>query len=255
MDARVLRVGQIIGDTRHGILRAIPTILQTAKAVGALPALDENPSWVPVDLVANICIEIACSRAEFGVFNVVNHKTFQWTRDLLPLLRTAGLDFEEVNQRECVQRLRASSPGPVANPLIKLLNFFASKYDNDQPRRSLQYASEAAQRFSPPLQNADVIDGCLARKITHDLWRRWNTDVSVKPPTAIFVCGSCSSGKSMLARRLLEDLSMPLIEGDEMHSVAALRAMGSGMPLTDAGRLGWLAHLRGAVMSRLELEK
>ena len=258
MDARVLRVGQIIGDTRHGIwndTEAIPMIFQTAKTVGALPALDESPSWLPVDLVASTCIEIACSRAEFGIFNVVNHETFHWTRDLLPLLRSAGLKFEEVSQREWVQRLRTSNPDPVANPPIKLLDFFASKYDNDQPKRTLRYANDAAQGYSPSLQNADLINLALAKKIIGDLSRRWNIGPGDKQPTAVFVCGPCGSGKSTLAEALSKSLSIPLIEGDTMHSISARESMGSGTALTDGDRMGWLQHIRGAVMGRLVLEK
>lgn len=258
MDARVLRVGQIIGDTQHGIwndTEAIPMIFQTAKTVGALPALDENPSWLPVDLVADTCIEIACSGTSAGVFNVVNHETFHWTRDLLPLLRSAGLEFEEVSQREWVRRLRESNPDPVANPPIKLLGFFASKYDNDKPRKSLRWTNETSQGSSPSLQNADVIDSVLAKKIITDLSRRWSAGDEQKRSTAIFVCGPCGSGKSTLAGRLSKGLSIPLIEGDDMHSISARRSMGSGTPLTDEDRMSWLSHLRGAVMSRLVLEK
>jgi carbohydrate kinase (thermoresistant glucokinase family) len=42
-----------------------------------------------------------------------------------------------------------------------------------------------------------------------------------------------------------------MIEGDDMHSKVARQKMGSHIPLTDADRLSWLAHIRGAVMDRL----
>lgn len=44
MTATVLRVGQIVGDTRHGswnTTEAIPLMIQSAKTMGALPALEE----------------------------------------------------------------------------------------------------------------------------------------------------------------------------------------------------------------------
>lgn len=49
MVAKVLRIGQIVGDTVSGLwnpTEAIPLLLQTAKTLGALPALDETPSWL-----------------------------------------------------------------------------------------------------------------------------------------------------------------------------------------------------------------
>lgn len=257
IEARVLRVGQIIGDTRHGVwndTEAIPMIFQTAKTVGALPTLDENPSWLPVDLVASTCLEIACSCANSGVFNVVNHNFFHWTRDLLPLIRRAGLEFEAVSQREWVQRLRASNPDPAANPPIKLLDFFASKYDNDQPRRSLEYINVASQGYSSSLQNADVVDAALIKKIIDSLSQTWKA-ADAKQPAAVFVCGPCGSGKSTLAGKLSKQFSISLIEGDEMHSITARRSMGSGVALTDHDRSSWLSHIRGAVVDRVILQK
>jgi hypothetical protein len=42
-------------------------------------------------------------------------------------LRTAGLEFDEVEPKEWVRRLRESDQDPEANPPIKLVEFFASK--------------------------------------------------------------------------------------------------------------------------------
>ncbi|KAI4840569.1 acetyl-CoA synthetase-like protein [Aureobasidium sp. EXF-8845] len=176
MRCRVLRVGQIIGDTHHGVwneTEAIPLIFQSAKSTGVLPALDESPAWLPVDIVANACTEIALSNAESGVMNIVNHASFHWTRDLLPLLSKAGLPFEAVNQREWIRRLRASNPDPSQNPSIKLVDFFANKYDKDNARGSLEFASNTAQRYSPSLANAGVIDIDIMQKIVDYLESRY----------------------------------------------------------------------------------
>jgi thioester reductase-like protein len=176
MRCRVLRVGQIIGDTQHGVwneTEAIPLIFQSAKSTGALPALDENPAWLPVDIVANACTEIALSDAESGVMNIVNHASFHWTRDLLPLLSEAGLPFETVNQREWIRRLRASNPDPSQNPSVKLVDFFANKYDNENARGSLKFASNIAQRHSPSLAKAGVIDIGIMQKIVAYLETRY----------------------------------------------------------------------------------
>ncbi|KEQ69447.1 putative NRPS-like enzyme [Aureobasidium namibiae CBS 147.97] len=176
MKCRVLRVGQIIGDTCHGVwneTEAIPLIFQSAKSTGALPALDENPAWLPVDIVANACTEIALSNADSGVMNIVNHNSFHWTRDLLPLLSQAGLPFEAVSQREWIRRLRSSNPDPSQNPSVKLVDFFANKYDNDKPRESLKFATDSAQRHSPSLTSAGVIDIDIMQKIVSYLEARY----------------------------------------------------------------------------------
>ncbi|KAM3420462.1 hypothetical protein BST61_g3731 [Cercospora zeina] len=171
--SRVLRVGQVIGDTEYGIwnpTEAIPMIFQTARTVGALPTLDERPAWLPVDIVAQGFIDISLASEEepsssASFANIVNPKTFHWTEDLLPLLEEAGVQFEALGQREWIERLRASEPDPEKNPPIKLVDFFAGKYDTDAKRAGLEYSTENARNLSPALKDAGMIDRDLVEKI------------------------------------------------------------------------------------------
>jgi thioester reductase-like protein len=164
MQARVLRVGQIIADTKHGIwndTEAVPLMLRSAITVGALPTLDEAARWLPVDTVASAMLDIALSNNAQTVFNVVNPRSFHWTADLLPVLRAAGLSFEEVDQTEWIRRLRASDANPEVNPTIKLVEFFAHKYDDSgktgRKRRGLDYVTTAAETASPALRNVPAL--------------------------------------------------------------------------------------------------
>lgn len=187
MQARVLRIGQIVADTKHGIwndTEAIPLMLQSATTIGALPALDESPRWLPVDTVAAAVMDISLSSSstqqeqqqkQQQVFNVVNPRAFHWARDLLPALRAAGLSFEEVDQREWIRRLRHSNPDPVANPTIKLVEFFASKYDNDvRKRKSLDYVTTATEELAPVLASVPALSTVLVEKfVSHFLKTSW----------------------------------------------------------------------------------
>ncbi|KAI1627955.1 hypothetical protein EDD37DRAFT_560252, partial [Exophiala viscosa] len=168
MEARVLRIGQITADTVHGIwndTEAIPLMLQAATTIGALPALDEFQRWLPVDTVATTVTDISLSSTKQHVFNVVNPRAFNWTRDLLPALRGAGLPFEEVGQRDWVRKLRASNPDPRINPTIKLVEFFAQKYDNDvTERKGLRYITAGAEGLSPALGLAPALSTELVEK-------------------------------------------------------------------------------------------
>ncbi len=74
--------------------------MQAALTVGALLTLDESPLWLPADVVASAVSEISLGSASTGVMNVVNHQSFHWTRDLLPALHRAGLEFKELGQKE-----------------------------------------------------------------------------------------------------------------------------------------------------------
>lgn len=173
--ARVLRIGQVVGDTQHGIwnaTEAIPLMLQCATTIGVLPRLDESLLWLPVDVVAGTVIDLSLSSTVISgadpaaslVFNVVSQHPFHWTRNLLPYLRAAGLQFEELDQREWLPRLRSSNPDPATNPPIKLVDFFAGKYDSDLPRKSFTWQTEKA-RSSSTLANALPLDQGLVEKL------------------------------------------------------------------------------------------
>ena len=258
---RVLRIGQIVADTAHGVwnvTEAVPLMLQTALTIGALPRLTENPSWLPVDTVAKGVTEIALSDADNravsgAVFaNVVNHRTFSWTNDLLPALRAAGLDFEEVEPKEWVRRLRESDPDPVVNPPIKLVDFFASKYDRDEFPPSKEYVTDTARSLSQALENAPLLDSGFTKKFVDQFCRTsWtpsaaprNAEAASPAKRVIIVTGPCGSGKTTLATALASELpNAPFIEGDSLHSKDAVDRMHAGQPLSDEHRKPWLDRL------------
>ena len=189
MEARVMRSGQIIGDSAMGrwnSTEAIPLMFQAAVTLGALPALDETPSWLPVDKSAEAVIELS-GLASSGdqtsgyfqlqdendvVFHVQNPVTVRWTEDSLPAMAAAGLDFEIVGQREWVQRLRDGEQDPKRNPTVKLLDFFAEKYDNDRPGRSgLVFETTRTEERSRAIREGyNVVTSGLLKKCVEN-WR------------------------------------------------------------------------------------
>ena len=255
--ARILRVGQIIADTQQGVwnsTEAIPLQLQSAITIGALPALPENPSWLPVDTVARGVVDISLSDANADVFNVVNHQTFSWTDHLLPALRNAGLQFQVVTPKAWVQRLRESNPDPIENPPIKLLDFFASKYDRDDAElgRSKRYDSEKARGLSPTLASAPVINNESVAKFVQyfqsSAWATTTTSLSSQErqpqkKVVIFVAGPCGSGKSTIGSKLATHLQGAFIEGDSLHTQEAVEKMSKGEHLQDSDRWAWLDRI------------
>ncbi|PWY88879.1 acetyl-CoA synthetase-like protein [Aspergillus sclerotioniger CBS 115572] len=257
MTARVLRVGQIIADTARGIwnaTEAIPMIFQTAETIHALPQLDDILSWTPVDMIATSVIDLTLAPVAGAVMNVSNPTLDHWTRDLLPLLRQAGLEFEELPQREWLQRLRDSNADPDTNPPIKLLEFFTSKYDHDLPSRALLYDTKQAVSAAPALREAGGLTPELVTKFI-DFFRTqcWTTTSSSQSPQqVIFLTGPCGSGKTTLSQALARQFPLSVIKGDDLHSPASREKMSHGIPLQDKDRWAWLAHIRGAVMDRLQ---
>jgi carbohydrate kinase (thermoresistant glucokinase family) len=250
--ARVLRVGQIVADTIYGVwndTEAIPLMMQSALSIGALPKLQESPSWTPVDVIAKAVTEIALSNADSCVANVTNAKTFSWTHDLLPALREAGLKFDEVEPKEWVRRLAESSDDAVANPPKKLLDFFAFKYDKETFAPSRTYETGVATALSPALANAPVLDAAFVKTFVNQfLASAWKipSSTSASPPKkqVIILAGPCGSGKSTIARQLSTAFTAPFIEGDELHTRDAVLQMAAGTALDDAARAPWFDRLK-----------
>jgi thioester reductase-like protein len=168
LDARVLRVGQIVGDTRHGAwnaTEAIPLMIRSAIGIGALPTLNDTLTWIPIDVVAQVIVEICHSQERHDVYHVVNPKSFNWTQDLLPMLRSAGLTFESVSPQEWLERLARSDPDPAVNPTIKLLDFFKSKYTAPKTAPAVFYETHVTESVSKTLKSVGAPDAALIAKM------------------------------------------------------------------------------------------
>lgn len=194
IDARALRSGQIIGDSiagRWNATEAIPLMIRSAETLGALPSLNESPSWIPVDRAAAAVLELAHLDApgtqasgyfqvrdeDDVVYHVQNSRCADWSTEILPALAAAGLQFEVVSQREWVKRLREGEQDPAKNPTVKLVDFFTEKYDNDKPgRRGLVYETRRTETRSKSIAAGfDLVGSDLLKKCVRS-WkeRDWN---------------------------------------------------------------------------------
>jgi thioester reductase-like protein len=175
LDARVLRTGQIVGDTRLGQWNAaegVPLMIRSAVSMGALPTLSDTLTWLPVDFVARVIVELCQSAAHQDVYNLVNPRSIDWTRDLLPMLRAAGLAFEPVTAEEWLARLAASDPDPAVNPTIKLLDFYKSKYSVPRPGPAAFFETKLTEAASPALRAVGAPDAALIGKMV----KYWTTE-------------------------------------------------------------------------------
>lgn len=196
--SRVLRIGQVVGDTAAGIwndTEAIPLMVRSALTIGALPELQEDVAWLPVDTVAASVVELSLlgrEEAPLGaVFNIVNPQKMNWTEHFLPALEAAEVTFQRLPQREWLQKLRQSEPDPEKNPPIKLLDFWTRKYghpddggDGDEEDGagkarlgSLTYRTDLARSLSPALHSAPTIGADLVAKFV----RHWLTECRWDP--------------------------------------------------------------------------
>jgi thioester reductase-like protein len=143
LHARVLRIGQLGGDTisaQWNETEAVALMFRSALTTGALPELDERPSWLPVDQCARAVVDISMgvtgSDADL-VYHLVNPHTFSWKNDLLPALKRSSVlpEFDIVSPQEWLKRLAGSEQDPEKNPSIKLIDFWRSKYGSNRQGR------------------------------------------------------------------------------------------------------------------------
>jgi hypothetical protein len=188
-EARVLRIGQLSGDTLAGewnVTEGVPMLIQTAITLGCLPSLDEEMSWLPVDTAASIILDLALPHTSTSpaqnpelVYHVLNPHRFNWTRDMLPALSASGIKFDTMPTEEWMEKLRSSDPDPSRNPPIKLLGWFESKYGEKargKPKGVLDFETGETERGSEMMGRVpDVTEKEYVAKVVERLGQRWGS--------------------------------------------------------------------------------
>ncbi|KXG51279.1 Male sterility, NAD-binding [Penicillium griseofulvum] len=161
----ILCIGQIVGDSVHGIwtnTEAMPLTIQSARAIDVLPQLYETCAWIPVDYLTETIAELSLTTNQMHfaddsklplVYNIVNPTEFHWTRDMLPAMKEAGVGFTPIPPSEWVKRLEKGDTDPSKNPAIKLLSFFQYRYGGNTTHeyRQPRFETTQTQRDSPSL--------------------------------------------------------------------------------------------------------
>ena len=145
-------------------------------------------SWLPVDYAARIILDLCAvtnvpslperARNPDLVYHVLNPTRFHWTRDMLPSLSAAGLEFEALPTDQWMERLRKSERDPKKNPPIKLLDWFESKYGHGASTANkgvLDFITKETGRDSETLGNLpDITDKAYVNKVVERLRKHWN---------------------------------------------------------------------------------
>ncbi|KAJ3895239.1 L-aminoadipate-semialdehyde dehydrogenase [Lentinula edodes] len=163
----VLRIGQMVGDSVHGVWNeseAWPLMFKSANTIGALPTVVENPSWLPVDYAGRAVAEIVLAAVppQSAVYHIVNPNTSASWEDILDGLEYAGLKFDRVEPLQWVERLAHSDQDGEKNPTIKLLPFFRMRYSGGH-RKPMIFLTDKTQtitnsiRFAPPITKELVL--------------------------------------------------------------------------------------------------
>ena len=148
-------------------------------------------TWLPVDYAASIIIDLCDVEAAEAsaprkirssdpdlVYHVLNPTRFHWTKDMLPALKAAGLEFETLPTDQWMERFRNADRDPQKNPPIKLLDWFESKYGHGATtgnKGPLVYLTEETGKDSPTINKVpDVTDKEYISKVISRLRNHWN---------------------------------------------------------------------------------
>ncbi|KAG2076388.1 L-aminoadipate-semialdehyde dehydrogenase [Suillus decipiens] len=170
--ACVLRIGQMVGDSKNGVwneTEAISLIIKCADTIGILPNLEESVSWLPVDYAAKTILDLVnvppqrLPLGECPVWNVIHPTLVPWT-SILTSLQQAGLKFKTLPRHEWIKALRASPIDEVNNPSRKLLTFFGNKYGQEELVTRYPLVTAHTEKASKSLRNSPVADVGLVGK-------------------------------------------------------------------------------------------
>lgn len=186
LEVRILRLGQICGDTKHGMWNtkeAWPMLMASGRTIGFLPAntkSDQEQRWLPSDVTGAAVADIAlldqlddktrASVTRFEVFHISNKRPALWNAVVIRALKQHGLQFETVSWAEWADRLEKSDSNVLRNPPYRLRRFFrslANMVDENtvkEPRSPLSLDMTNACKISPRLAEGAPVNHELIGK-------------------------------------------------------------------------------------------
>lgn len=160
----------------------IPLMVRSALSTGVLPdnpSVSDQCSWIDVDSLSRAILDIGRltrgglekpeSEESQLVYNLVHPRPFSWSHDFLPALKAAGLDFEAVERRTWLEKLRNSEKDINKNPSRKLLAFWEAQ-NVDGGGTIIFETAEAEARSEAMRDMARVVDVEYVAKLLH-AWR------------------------------------------------------------------------------------
>ncbi|KAI5293851.1 putative PKS/NRPS-like protein biosynthetic cluster [Ascosphaera acerosa] len=192
-NAFVLRIGQIMGDTRDGVWNeseSYPLMVRAGYHMGTMPEVRETCNWLPVDTLAEAIVDIsvqAGSAAQQGaqsdevdrVYNLAAAEQVPWA-EWLAELRGAGLQFRTVPyaawRAALVESERAGESR--LNPAVKLLGHFDASYADGGAGGlgAARFAIDRVQRVSGAMRHLPSLKDGLASRFLANWIPKWRAE-------------------------------------------------------------------------------
>ncbi|KAM3074625.1 hypothetical protein ACMFMG_008053 [Clarireedia jacksonii] len=169
----VVRIGQLTGDTVHGIwneTEAWPLMLSTVYQLGCLPEIDETLTWLPIDIAAAAILQLTANHRaplapQISFYHLVNNSQATHWNDMLHWLQEFHpgpiriVSYEE--WLEELDRLEDNNPAKVLSTLWRN----SLKSIEGQEAKVAGYAINNMMLIAPIMLTITPVDKELMRKI------------------------------------------------------------------------------------------
>jgi thioester reductase-like protein len=185
----VVRIGQLTGDTVHGIWNeseAWPLMLSTAHQLGCLPAIDEILTWLPLNIAATAIIQITTNRMlnnapaapQFKFYHVVNNSKQTHWNDMLRWIQEFHEDpLRVVSLEEWLDELDAlegDHPAKVLSDLWRNADKASKQIEGQEPKRT-EYVTQQTAVIAPIMLGIMPVD----KELIKSIWEWITTEMSV----------------------------------------------------------------------------
>lgn len=183
IDVKVVRIGQLTGDSKYGIWNmseAYPLLLSTVKQLGSLPLISDPLDWLPLDTAALAIVQILNSKSskiaqqepgqntshDAEVYHVLNPHgkgtpdfgdLLQWFKDMM------AEHFEIVDPDIWLDRLEALEE----HDAKALLGLWRKAYGSQDKSRKIPvcFQVDHAKEVSTAMENVRPVDRILVERI------------------------------------------------------------------------------------------
>jgi len=162
------RVGQIAGPLKKNggqwnKTEWLPCLIKSSLELGVIPASLPPIDWIPVDVLAEIMVEIVHSRIEATSeenFNLVNPKVVDWFTLLGSIQDRCGGRLKVAPFHEWVEELKKVDANDVVKakniPAVKIIDFFEG-LASAKMMESLRFRTENGRRESKTMRKLTAV--------------------------------------------------------------------------------------------------
>ncbi|TCD65176.1 putative NRPS-like protein biosynthetic cluster [Steccherinum ochraceum] len=172
LQTTTFRIGQVTGSLSSGAWNTsdwVPIIVKSSQVLGSLPSQDDDAAWITMNTAARAMIDIIFSvtgQPDPLLVNLVHPRPIKWSTVFQSIGDALSKPLPLVPFTEWLAKVESLSENANAQtldriPAIKLLSFLRDI--GASGRRMHVFATAAARRVSPSLDNADSLNAAIAR--------------------------------------------------------------------------------------------